>query len=179
MSFGPGPVARMVGGLALLVLALACAGATAGAHPDRRAWRQLAALLALLALERWLDVFAIGTAAVRDWAQGEGWYGRRQGPQALFVALVLGLSALGIVALLRQARRRGVPLALALAGALWLLAFTLGRAASLHAVDAWLGRRVLAIPLNWWAQLFGLGLVAAGAMWQRSRAAAALSRAGT
>jgi hypothetical protein len=58
------------------------------------------------------------------------------------------------------------PLKLALVGLTVTSAFVVARAASFHHVDLWLNQNILDLRWNWVAELTGIAIIAAGAIWR-------------
>jgi hypothetical protein len=121
-------------------------------------WLGACALMALLGLNKQLDLQTLFTEVGRDLAHSQGWYEQRRKYQALFI-IAIGIvgtaAAFGAAYLLRRVARRIV---LALGGLSALVVFIVVRAASFHHVDILL--RSGPIRLNWLLELGGIALVA-------------------
>lgn len=130
----------------------------------RRFWVVVALALALLCLNKQLDVQTGLTAWARAMAKEQGWYATRKGVQvaALSVGLLLVVAVAGGVGwwLRRDLARIG----LALLGLSIIGVYAALRMTSIHEVD------VLVVagpfPAAWWAELVGLSLIA----WSAARA---------
>ena len=123
-----------------------------------RFWLMLSMVLALLALNKQLDLQTLVTAAARDTAKEQGWYASRRPVQVGAVLGGLLLVALGgalAFNALRGSLRRMWP---ALAGLALIGVYIAVRMTSLHELDAvviggW-------FPMKWWTELLGLALIA-------------------
>ena len=129
-----------------------------------RFWLVVAALLALLAINKPLDLHNLITDCGRQWARAGGWYENRRSIQ---VAFAIAVGAAALLALLLTALRLGKRVgryALALVG-LWLLAAFIGlRVASFHHVDRWLGTRLRGVKLHWIVESVAIATITAGAI---------------
>lgn len=123
-----------------------------------------AGAMALLAVNKQLDLQSLLTEIARDAAKAQGWYEDRQTYQAIFIGVIGSGAALGFAALLWMLRRRWKETALASAGFACLLAFVVVRAASFHHVDQGLGETWVGLRFNWILELGGIALVVAGAV---------------
>jgi hypothetical protein len=124
-------------------------------------WLVACVAMALLGLNKQLDLQTLFTEIGRDLAQSQGWYQERRKYQALFIVtigLLGGAFAVGAAFLLRRVARR---IRLALGGLSALVVFVVVRAASFHHVDILL--RSGPIRLNWVLELGGIALVALAA----------------
>jgi hypothetical protein len=132
---------------------------------ERGFWLTLAFGLAMLAVNKQLDLQSALTAAGRCVAIRDGWYDDRRIVQTAFIAaLLLGFAVAGSLALavLRRALSR---LWLATLGVGWLVTFVLVRAVGFHHVDVLIGMTVGGWRMNWVLELGGIALVSAGAVW--------------
>ena len=160
---------RPSGGVLLLAPLAALAGAkgalAALSRRDRlRAlWLVLALALALLGINKQLDLQTALTELARRLAISSDLYEIRRPIQLAFILLIalLGLAAFRVV--LRLARGELRRLRLALGGLLFLLCFVVIRAASFHHVDALIGSDIGGFKFNWILELGGLLLVTVGA----------------
>lgn len=120
--------------------------------------------MALLAINKQLDLQSLLTQVGRDIAVYEGWWDRRRAVQATFIAAVaiVGMLAVGLMGWLSWPLTLGR--ALALAGIGFLLVFIVTRASSFHHVDIVLKETAFGLRWNWILELSGIGLVAAGAL---------------
>lgn len=125
-------------------------------------WWGVAAVLALLAINKQLDLQSWMTQVGRDLARQDGWYEHRHRVQ---VALVVGLGSLFVVLalfwglILRRHWREQWLVWLGLCG---LMCFIVVRAASFHHVDAWLFSTFLGVRWNGWMEIGCLSLIAVG-----------------
>ncbi len=123
-------------------------------------WALLAVLMALLALNKQLDLQTLMTELARDMARAQGWYeGRRSAQRGFIVLLGLGFvaAALGLGWWLRHVARRIV---LPASGLAVVLSFVLLRAATfqhLRGFDALLDNSA------WLMELLGCTLIGIGA----------------
>ena len=129
-------------------------------------WRTLSALLAVLGLNKQLDLQSALTELARMLARSGGWYEQRRGVQLAFVAAIALAALLAGAAALWTTRRTSPPIRFAVVGFGALLGFVVARAASFHHVDVaishdWLGLRVSSL-----VELAGLALLIAAARWQ-------------
>ena len=139
------------------------------AGPNRRFWLFLALVMALLGINKQLDLQSWFTQTGRDFALAQGWYERRRLVQFIFIAwlILAGLVARAWLSNLlkhldKYARRAATGLVL-------LIIFVIVRATSFHHVD-----RMLGISLDGWRvnnilELGGIGLIALAA-WSGWRA---------
>jgi hypothetical protein len=160
---------QLSGGVLLVALLVALAGAKgplgALSRRDRlRAlWLVLAVVLALLGINKQLDVQTAFTEIGRQLVISWDLYEVRRPMQVVFILLIalLGLAAFRVV--LRLARGELRRLRLALGGLLFLLCFVVIRAASFHHVDLLIGSDIGGFKMNWLLELGGISLVAVGA----------------
>lgn len=102
---------------------------------ERLFWVCLAVGLALLTVNKQLDLQSFMTAIARCAAIDGGWYENRRSVQATFLVglgLLVGVLGLGFLWMLRGTMRRS---ALPLIGAVLVGAFVILRAVSFHAID--------------------------------------------
>lgn len=127
-----------------------------------RFWLLVAVALALLGLNKQLDLQRLVTQLARDAAKEGGWYRDRKPVQVAAVALVatLGVGAVAFAAFrLRHALREVWP---ALVGLALVGAYVAARVTSLHAVDVLL--TLGPVKLKWLLEPLGLALIAYGAV---------------
>lgn len=123
-------------------------------------WALLAVLMALLALNKQLDLQTLMTELARDMAHSQGWYeGRRTAQRGFLVLLGLGFlaAALGLGWWLRQVASRIV---LAASGLVVVLSFVLLRAATFQHLP---GFDALLDDSAWMMELLGCALIGIGA----------------
>lgn len=156
---------------AYALAALACAFAARrdrGARPARF-WGVLACGLVLLGINKQLDLQSLITTMGRRAIQTGGLYAYRRAYQLLYVAAVgvAGVLALGTLAWL--SRGASWPRRLALAGAVFLAAFVVARAASFHHVDQLLKIQIAGARVNALLELGGIACVGLAALWAAHR----------
>ena len=141
-----------------------------------RFWLLLAISMALLSINKQLDLQSLLTQVGRDIAVHEGWWDRRRAVQATFIAgvAIAGVLAVCLMGWLSWPLTRGR--ALALAGIGFLLVFIVTRASSFHHVDIVLKETAFGLRWNWILELSGIGLVAAGAIQELRAVGASLIR---
>ncbi|NTV96156.1 MAG: hypothetical protein HGA75_12190 [Thiobacillus sp.] len=130
---------------------------------EKRVWWAVAVGLALLGVNKQLDLQTALTEFARLLARQQGWYETRRAAQLWFLAAIgtLGLVASSSVALI--AARMPTGTRIALAGCIALLAFVLIRAASFHHVDVLIRHPVLGLRINWILEIGGIAVVLLGA----------------
>ena len=100
------------------------------------------------------------TDLLRVFAMEHGWYSQRRSVQVEFIAVVVAICFLIATAVLFLASHHPAATQIALIGIVMLLALSLVRDASLHQIDALLGRRLFGLlKVNWMLELGGLGVV--------------------
>ncbi len=124
----------------------------------------IAALMALLAINKQLDLQSLFTELARDLLKARGWYERRRELQLIFIASISIGSVASLILLVWVLRRRVREAGLALLGLAFLSGFVLVRAASFHTVDHGLGESLGGLKLNWLLELGGIGMVLAGSI---------------
>jgi hypothetical protein len=141
------------------VTAVLCLLAALRTKPTRRFWSGLALGTLLLGINKQQDLTGILTRLVRGAAWQEQWYFSRQPVQlAIITAAGLIFSFLFFL-LVRKIKTESRWQRLALFGLVFLAGFAIVRAVSLHAIDAFLYRRVAGIQPNWFVELGGISLV--------------------
>jgi len=148
--------------------------------PARRAglWVCLALMLAVLGVNRLLDIENFLLDWWREDAMAQGNYGDRRANQGGFVGAVAIVGLGSAVALLRVARGQLSDFRLVLGGAVFLLGFVVVRAVSLHAIDAIMRTSVAGVSVAVGLELLGLAVIGVGAG-QRLRRATATKSAPT
>ena len=133
---------------------------------ERRFWLAIAAVLLFLGINKQLDLQSLLTQVGRAAAKAEGWYGQRRHYQFAFVGSIT-IAGIGVMLLLHWRMRSSDPaLKLALVGLAVTSTFVVVRAASFHHVDLWLNHNILGLRWNWVAELTGIAIIAAGAIWR-------------
>lgn len=134
------------------------------AGPHRQFWFYMTVIMALLGINKQLDLQTWFTQTGRDLAMENGWYERRRMVQVIFIAW---LALAGILAMSwlknwlrhldRYARRAAVGLVL-------LVVFVIVRATSFHHIDRMLGISLEGLRVNALLELSGIGLIALAAL---------------
>ncbi|CAM3352500.1 hypothetical protein PANO111632_15855 [Paracoccus nototheniae] len=132
--------------------------------PVRIFWGVLVVLLALLAVNKQLDLQTALTEAGRCLSQAQGWYDNRRAVQIGFIGslLIVLVMAMGII--MAVLRDRLAQNALAVIGLTVLLAFVMVRAASIHRFDALFGTDSFGVSNNFLFENAGLVLIAINAL---------------
>lgn len=127
--------------------------------PQRQFWWLMALVMALLGINKQLDLQTWFTEIGRDMAREQGWYARRRLVQIVFIAwlILAALTARGWLAkrlanLDRYAQRAG-------GGLLLLMLFVVVRAASFHHIDQLLGMSLQGMRFNAILELSGIALI--------------------
>lgn len=144
-------------------------------HRDRTFWTGCSALLALLGLNKQLDLQGYITSAGRFLARQEGWFSERRLVQETFI-VILCIAALASLAFLALwLRRSSAVVRIAGLGLVLLFTFILWRAASFHHMDIWVTHEIAGMRSGWWLELSGILVVglSAAIFCRRNRAVAA------
>jgi hypothetical protein len=132
-----------------------------GPARERRFWLLLTAVMALLCLNKQLDLQTLFTDIGRVEARAHGWYAQRHEYQVAFIVVVAVIALLVILTLLRRARQASGPVKGAIVGLGLLLLFVLVRASSFHKVDWLISRDLGGFRANHAMELGGTAIVAA------------------
>lgn len=161
----------LTAGLCFIVakrLPAAAAGVAAAegqeARGQRRLWFGVAVVMAILCINKQLDLQSLLTNVGRILAHRGGWYELRRTIQFWFVVTVAVASVASFVFLVRKTRSVFRGRALLLLGLSMLLLFVVMRAASFHHVGVFLERRIFDLKLNWILELGSIALVAGSAV---------------
>jgi 4-amino-4-deoxy-L-arabinose transferase-like glycosyltransferase len=128
-------------------------------------------MMALLGINKQLDLQSWFTQLGRDFALAQGWYVHRQAVQAAFiVALTLAIFAM-LFWLQRATRGFGGEIRWACLGLVLVTLFVLMRAASFHHVDSLLHQEFGSLRINWIMELGGIGCIGAAAVARLRRVA--------
>lgn len=163
----------------LTVLAYAAAAAACwlasrrSVRTERRLWLVLAIVMALLCINKQLDLQTLLTAIGRTVAKAQGWYEQRRGVQWLFIQAIIVAGLVVAAALLLKTRRMRNPLRMAVAGLALLGTFIIVRAASFEKVDTLLMASFASARVNHLLELSGIAVVALGALWSLRQGQAA------
>jgi hypothetical protein len=131
---------------------------------ERLFWGGIGSVLALLAVNKQLDLQTLLTVLGRCHAIVEGWYDTRQAVQRAFirsVAVGAAILLLGLSWFLRDSLRRNF---LALCGFAFVLGFVVIRAVGFHDVDQLIGAEWKSVRMNWVLELTGLLLILMAAL---------------
>lgn len=130
----------------------------------RTFWAFMAIILALLAVNKQLDLQSALTAIGRCHAQLYGWYEDRRTFQVAFIVLFSSI-ALSVALFVAWNMRRGLKrIWLALVGFTLLGTFVVVRAAGFHNVDMFIGFDVFGVRVNWLMELTGIVLIGLNAV---------------
>jgi hypothetical protein len=131
----------------------------AEARRERTVWRALSVTMAVLGVNKQLDLQSAVTEIGRIIVRGEGLYDERRELQELFIGAVALAAVVAAVALLVLAWRTSRQARTAILGAMLVFAFVVIRAASFHNIDRLLGVEWLGLRFNWVAELSGIFIV--------------------
>ena len=139
----------------------------AGKSPktERRWWQALAVILALLCINKQIDLQTLFTDIGRTVAKNQGWYEDRRPYQYMFVGAILALMLVAAVLMVARLRRAGAQVKLSMVGLAMLMGFVFIRAASLERIDALINRQIGTPRVNHWLEIGGIVVIAAGALW--------------
>ncbi|HTF90331.1 MAG TPA: hypothetical protein VK843_18085 [Planctomycetota bacterium] len=135
-------------------------GDAARAGNERRMvglWLIACVVMALLGVNKQLDLQSLMTQSLRDLARSQGWYENRREYQQAFIAVVAIAAVVSVcvtVLALRPVLHRAW---LTVFGLTWIVTFVLIRAASFHHVDRFL--RGGNVRWNWVLELGGIAMV--------------------
>lgn len=158
-----------VAAYALAALAAALTAARPALQRPGEPWRErlwwgVAIGLALLCVNKQLDLQSLLTDIGRVIAREQGWYEQRRDFQKWAVAgVALGAAALGLGFIWRF-RRFWLGHKLLMVGVFFLLTFIAVRMVSFHHVDEVLGLRAGGMKMNWLLELTGIFLVTLAAV---------------
>jgi len=131
---------------------------------QRSFWGLMCVAMALLAINKQLDLQSLLTEIGRLLSKEQGWYNNRRVVQQAFI-MGVAIAAVAIVSALAFYYRQIVKAnAIALVGTGFVVSFVVIRAASFHHVDHLLGKSIAGFRLNWLFELTGLTLIAANAL---------------
>ncbi len=158
-----------LGWLTVAVYALAAltawrAARRAGTPPEmeggsRLLWLSVAGLMALLCVNKQLDLQSLVTDIGRVISRNQGWYKERREFQKWFVLGVLGASFLTTAFLAVRYRGFWNKHLMLSAGLAFLLTFIVVRAVSFHHFDVFLKSEVAGVRMNWFLELTGIALI--------------------
>ena len=160
-------------GVAMGLCALCAVRESANTRVDeatRRAWLGVALLMALLGVNKQLDLQTWFTEVGRDLALAHGWYQERQKVQVLFIGTLATAGMIAGAWLWRAFRRLGGEVRWVAAGLVFLIFFVVTRAASFHHVDRLLGLELAPhVRMNAVLELSGIGMVVGAAALRLNR----------
>ncbi|MFO7181019.1 MAG: isopropylmalate isomerase, partial [Pseudomonadota bacterium] len=139
---------------------------------ERTIWLGLAVALALLGVNKQLDLQSALTEIGRILAKGQNWYEHRHEVQRFFVEVVAVLAVGTALVLAFVIRRMPRATQLAVVGACLLLGFVVVRAASFHHVDHFIGIEFFGLRANWVLEIGGIACILAAALFRRPRPSA-------
>lgn len=137
------------------------------AHHDASAsglWRILAVALAVLGLNKQLDLQTLFTEIARELARADGWYDQRRQIQQIFVVVIGSAALVMSIGAYVWLKGRSRAIRVAFTGFFLLATFVFVRAASFHHVDRFLKSAVLGARFNWLFELGGLAVMSFAAM---------------
>lgn len=126
---------------------------------SRLTWSLVTALMALLCLNKQLDLQSLFTDIGRVLSYHQGWYHERREVQKWFVLGVLGTSFLSTGVMLICFRHFWKKHFLLSTGLVLLLTFIVIRAVSFHHFDVLLKSQIMGVRMNWVLELTGIGLI--------------------
>ena len=135
---------------------------------ERRFWLVLMVIMALLCINKQLDLQSLFTDFARFEAKKQGWYAGRQKYQLAFIFVLGAVSALATVALLARMRRARAPVWGGIVGLALLLLFVFVRASSFDKVDWFISQHLRSVRMNHVMELGGIAVVAISA-WAAAR----------
>lgn len=144
--------------------ALLCLRASRVERRGQLFWQGMAFIMAILALNKQLDLQSLFTAVGRHVAMTEHWYGQRHKVQMLFIGGLAALAAVTVLLLAVITRTAGRGARLASVGITLLLFFIVTRAASFHHIDLFIKSRVWGVHWNVILEMTGIALVAYAAL---------------
>lgn len=127
-------------------------------------WGVLAVLLAMLAVNKQLDLQGLFGAWAKGLAKEQGWYEDRRKYQRLFIYGMAGGGAVAVLVMLAAMRGLLRQTWLAIIGVGVVGVFVLVRAASFHFVDSFLGLRIAGVATNWLLEWSGILLIGVAAL---------------
>lgn len=130
----------------------------------RGLWGTIVILMALLAVNKQLDLQTAMTAAGRCIAFAQGWYDNRWLVQLAFIAGLFVFLLIAMTVTLRSLRGHLRANGVALLGLAVLCGFVMVRASSFHHVDSFLSMDFANIPFNFLFENTGLLLIALNAL---------------
>jgi hypothetical protein len=134
---------------------------------EKWVWAAVAVVMAVLCVNKQLDLQSLLTDIGRTLSRHEGWYEQRREFQKVFVVGVLFASGVFGCWFIWRFREFWTGHKLLAGGMLFLLTFIVVRAISFHRVDMFLGTRVIGVKMNWALELTGIFLISLAATRER------------
>ena len=126
-------------------------------------WVGIAVLMALLGINKQLDLQTAFTQIMRHFARTQGWYGRRRALQAVFILMMSAAGCAVLLAVWRHTRVLQRGKAIAIAGLVLVYTYATLRAASFYHVDVVAWHDKLGFHLIWVLEVGGICAVIYGA----------------
>jgi cytochrome bd-type quinol oxidase subunit 2 len=130
---------------------------------ERRLWIGVAVFMALLCVNKQLDLQTLLTKIGRELAVRGGWYEHRRPVQFLFVLAIAAVAIAAFIWVGRKTRSILKERRLLLVGLCFMLSFIIIRASSFHHVAVILEAEIWGIRLNWLLELGGIAMIAVSA----------------
>ncbi|HEY7774309.1 MAG TPA: hypothetical protein VIC26_14090 [Marinagarivorans sp.] len=130
---------------------------------QRSFWGLMTIAMVLLAINKQLDLQTLLTEVGRLTSKEYDWYHNRREVQKAFIVSIAAGSLFIAMAVAYYYRQILAINKLALAGAAFVIAFVVIRAASFHRVDQLIGVDIAGLKINWILEWLGLTLIAANA----------------
>jgi ABC-type Co2+ transport system permease subunit len=130
---------------------------------ERRMWLGVAVFMALLCVNKQLDLQTLLTKIGRELAVRGGWYEHRRPVQFLFVLAIAAVAIAVFAWIVRKTRSILKERRLLLVGLCFMLSFIIIRASSFHHVAVILGAEIWGIRLNWLLELGAIAMIAVSA----------------
>jgi ABC-type Co2+ transport system permease subunit len=130
---------------------------------ERRMWLGVAVFMALLCVNKQLDLQTLLTKIGRELAVRGGWYEHRRPVQFLFVLVIATVAIAAFVWIVRKTRSILKERRLLLVGLCFMLSFIIIRASSFHHVAVILEAEIWGIRLNWLLELSAIALIGVSA----------------
>lgn len=154
--------------LSLLIVAAYVASAMMSARAahasrtvaERGFWVVATAMLALLAINKPIDLQTLMIDELRTLARLQGWYEGRRTAQLIFLVIIAAVAVVATLQVGMWVRRIGGAAWVAAAGIATLLLFLVLKIAAHSHLDEWLGRGVEGLRHGWILELAGCAMIA-------------------
>jgi hypothetical protein len=133
-----------------------------------RAWKYLALILFVLAINKQLDLQSLFTHLLRQHALNNGWYEYRRPLQILFIIVMSITLPMIFFFNLPRLRDRWKDFAIPMFGLASLMVFVLLRASAFHNMDLFIEKEFYGIKMNWLLELGGIALIVFGIRYGKS-----------